>query len=235
MHATDSRLQRFQSISDPQRRIYAAMMTAMDEAIGAVLTKLQETNLEEKTLVFFISDNGGPTMQGTTINASRNAPLRGSKRTTLEGGVRVPFFAKWPGQLPKGKVYGHPVIQLDIMPTVLAALGSEAPDHEKFDGVNLLPYLRGDKAGKPHEALYWRFGQQMAIRQGDWKLVRYDPVVDGGQGRATAPKLYNLATDVGEATDLTAQHPEKVKELQSAWDEWNKSNVPPLWGGGRRQ
>ena len=134
---------KFEDINDEKRRTYAAMMSAMDDAIGTVLAKLREKKLEENTLVFFISDNGGPTMPGTTINGSLNDPLRGSKRTTLEGGIRVPFFVKWPGHVPAGKVYDQPVIQLDILPTALAAAGVEVPADAKLDGVNLLPYLNG--------------------------------------------------------------------------------------------
>jgi arylsulfatase A-like enzyme len=105
----------------------------------------------------------------------------------------------------------------------------------KLEGVNLLPYLQGKNKTKPHETLYWRFGQQMAIRQGEWKQVRCDPVVDGAQGRATPSKLYHLAEDIGESQDLAEQHPDKVRELQAAWDQWNRSNIPPLWGGGRKR
>jgi arylsulfatase A-like enzyme len=235
MHATDKRLEKFKSIGDERRRTYAAMMSAMDDAIGAVLGKLREAELEANTIVFFVSDNGGPTMPGTSGNASINKPLRGSKRTTLEGGVRVPFFVKWPGRLPDGKVYDHPVIQLDILPTALAAAQAEIPSDAKIDGVNLLPYLSGENADPPHDALYWRFGQQMAIRQGDWKLVRYDPRVDGQTGRATEARLYNLAADIGESNDQMDEEPERAAALQAAWDEWNKSNVRPLWRDGRGQ
>jgi arylsulfatase A-like enzyme len=235
MHANDERLQKFASIADKKRRTYAAMMSAMDDAVGQVLEKLHELNLDDNTLVFMISDNGGPTMIGTTTNASDNSPLRGSKRTTLEGGIRVPFFVKWPGHFPAGKVYEQPVIQLDILPTALAAAGNDLSGDATVEGVDLTPYLTGKNTDKPHDKLYWRFGQQMAIRDGDWKLVRYDPVVDGEQGRATAAKLYNLADDVGESNDLIDQHPEKAEALQAAWDEWNQSNVAPLWGPGSRQ
>lgn len=233
MHATDERLKKFADIKDNQRRTYAAMMWAMDEAIGKLLTRLKDEKLEENTLVFFFSDNGGPTMQGTTINGSVNAPLRGSKRTTLEGGVRVPFFVKWPAKLPAGKVFDHPVIQLDVVPTVLSAAGVEWKASPKLDGADLLPHLTGTAKDPPHEALYWRFGTQMAIRKGDWKFVKYDAVADGGKGTSPA-RLYNLADDIGEKTDLTAKQPEKVKELQALWDEWNKVNVAPLWGGGKQ-
>jgi len=230
MDATDTRLDKFKSIKDERRRTYAAMMSAMDDNIGKVLAKLQEKKLDGNSLVFFISDNGGPTMKGTTINGSRNDPLRGSKRTTLEGGIRVPFFVRWPGHVPAGKVVDEPVIQLDILPTALAAAGVGAPADTKLDGVDLLPYFNGKESSVPHDTLYWRMGPQMAIRRGDWKLVRYDPVADGMKGRVTDAKLYNLKDDIGEAHDLIRAEPQKAKELQAAWDEWNEFNVAPLWG-----
>jgi arylsulfatase A-like enzyme len=233
MHATDDRLKKFAHIAHEQRRIYAAMTSAMDEAIGRLLKKLKDDKLDQKTLIFFLSDNGGPTMKGTTINASSNAPLRGSKRTTLEGGIRVPFIIHWPGKIPAGKKYEGLVIQLDIVPTALAAAGVSLKLDGKVEGVNLLPYLIGEKTGSPHDTLYWRFGSQMAIRHGDWKLVKYDLAVEGGTGISPA-RLYNLANDVGEKTDLISQHPDQAKQLQAAWDEWNRANVAPLWGGGKK-
>lgn len=233
MQATDDRLARFSNITDPRRHTYAAMMLAMDEAVGRVRQKLAETGLENTTLVMFISDNGGPTMQGVTVNGSRNDPLRGSKRTTLEGGIRVPFAVSWPGHLKPG-TFDSPVIQLDLYSTALAAAGVQIRPEWKLDGVNLLPFLRGEKTGAPHDALYWRFGQQMAIRMGNYKLVRYDRNVDTHTGKAgqgvTDVKLYNLANDIGETKDLAAVMPDKVKELQSKWDVWNAGNVKAMWG-----
>ncbi|MBM3981025.1 MAG: sulfatase [Planctomycetes bacterium] len=233
MHATDERLKKFADIKDNTRRTYAAMMWAMDEAIGKLVAKLKAEKLDKSTLIVFFSDNGGPTMQGTTINGSVNAPLRGSKRTTLEGGVRVPFVMSWPGQIPAGATFDAPVIQLDVLPTALSAVGVEVKADWKLDGVNLIPHVTGGAKGVPHDALFWRFGQQTAVRKGDWKLVRYDATADGGKG-TTAARLYNLASDIGEKTDLSAKEPDKVKELQVAWDEWNKGNVAPLWGGGKK-
>ncbi len=149
MHATDARLKKFSSIADERRRTYAAMTSAMDDAVGLVLGKLRDAGLAENTLVFFFSDNGGPTMRTTTINGSRNTPLRGSKRTTLEGGVRVPFVVSWPGKLPAGKVYDRTLIQLDVQPTALAAAGIEVQPEWKLDGVNLLPICKEKRAPRP--------------------------------------------------------------------------------------
>lgn len=236
MHATDDRLAKFPNIADKQRRTYDAMMLAMDEAIGRVRKKLADAGLEKNTLITFISDNGGPTMPGVTVNGSRNEPLRGSKRTTLEGGIRVPFVVSWPGRVKPG-VFQQPAIQLDLHVTALAAAGVEVKPEWNLDGVNLLPFVSGEKPGAPHDALYWRFGQQMAIRAGDYKLVRYDSNADtrtGGRNQpVTAAKLYNLAHDIGETKDLAAAQPDKLKELQSKWDAWNATLVPPLWGGGK--
>ena len=235
MDATDDRLAKFPDVADKQRRTYNAMMLAMDDAIGKVRQKLVDAGLEQNTLIFFISDNGGPTMPGVTVNGSRNEPLRGSKRTTLEGGVRVPFLLSWAGNV-KPSVFDQPVNQLDLPATALAAAGVQAKPEWKHDGVNLLPFITGAEKGAPHEALYWRFGQQMAIRMGDYKLVRYDANADTHTGKngqpVTAAKLYNLATDIGETKDLAATEPEKMKELQAKWDAWNAENVKPLWGNG---
>ncbi len=223
MDATDERLKKFESISDKQRRTYGAMLSAMDDAVGKVLEKLRSSALEENTLVVFFSDNGGPTMKGTTINGSRNDPLRGSKRTTWEGGVRVPFAFQWKGRLPAGKVYDLPVIQLDLHATALAAAGVEVKPDWKLDAVNLLPCLEGKESKPPHDALYWRFGEQMAIRKGDWKLVKAEN---------SSTQLHNLAEDIGESRNLMSANAEKAKELQAAWDAWNAQLAKPLWGGG---
>ncbi|MDZ4686719.1 MAG: sulfatase-like hydrolase/transferase [Planctomycetaceae bacterium] len=232
MQAGEFRLEKFASIADKTRRTYAAMMSAMDDAVGRVIQSIENTGQSQSTLVVFISDNGGPTMPGVTVNGSINAPLRGSKRTTLEGGIRVPFVVSWPGRVKPG-VFEAPVIQLDAHATALAAAGVTA---DKLDGVDLLPYLTGTKTGAPHDALFWRFGEQMAVRQGSFKLVKYDLNADTLTGKnnqgATAAKLYDLSQDIGETTDLAATMPDKVRELQARWDVWNKDNVAPLWGGG---
>lgn len=234
MHAIDKYLQRFPNITNPQRRTYAAMMSAMDDAIGRVMATLRAVKLEEDTLVFFFSDNGGPTMPTTTVNGSINRPLRGSKRQTYEGGIRVPFVIHWKGHVPAGKVYEQPIIQLDLLPTILAASGISIKPAWKLDGVNLLPYLTGKQKGVPHESLYWRMGNMMAIRRGNWKLVktregRLDTDVTALSELSDAA-LYNLADDIGEQNDLAAKNPAKVRELTAAWRQWNQQLTTPLWG-----
>jgi arylsulfatase A-like enzyme len=214
MHATEKYLSRFKDAADENRRTYCAMMSAMDDAIGRVLAKLDEARLTENTLIFFVSDNGGP-----PVNASSNLPLRGRKATTWEGGIRVPYLVQWKGQLPAGKTFDQPVIQLDLHPTALAAAG--VTTDAQLDGVDLLPHLRGVKTSPPHDALYWRFGPQMAIRAGNYKLVKAAGI-DG-------PQLFDLAADIGESKDLSADKPEVVKDLSARYAAWNGTLEKPRW------
>jgi arylsulfatase A-like enzyme len=191
------------------------MQSAMDDAVGAVLAKLRELNLDDNTLIFFLSDNGGPTW----LNTSRNYPLSGVKGQLNEGGIREPFMIQWKNHIPTSKVDDRPVISLDIMATALAAAG--VAGDKQLEGVNLLPYLTGATTGQPHAALFWRYGDQRAVRMGDWKLLQ----------RGGKPKLYNLAKDIGEKHDLSAQEPGKLKELETAYAKWNAQNIRPTWHG----
>ncbi len=217
LQAPQKYLDRFPDVADEKRQLFSAMMSAMDDAVGRVLGKVRDLGQEENTLVWFLSDNGGPTASTT----SRNGPLRGFKATTWEGGVRVPFCAQWKGTLPAGKTYEHPIIQLDILPTCLAAAGGEIDPAWKLDGVNLLPYLSGENKSRPHETLYWRFGEQWAIRHGDLKLLE-------GRGGSGKPELYDLAKDIGESKDLAASHAAQAAELQGLWDAWNAEQADPI-------
>ena len=235
MEATDKYLARFDHIKDQRRRTYAAMLSAMDDGIGKTLAALRSEGLEENTLIVFFNDNGGPTMAGTTINGSSNAPLRGSKRQTWEGGIRVAFIIRWKGHFAEGKVDARPIIQLDVMPTALAAAGMQS--QRQLDGVNLLPFLTGEKSGRPHETLYWRLGEHMAIRKGDWKLVKTSegPLKEANPSTfndLSNAELYNLAEDIGETKNLAAAYPQKVKELTADWQRWNKKLARPLWPPG---
>lgn len=236
MQATDAKLRQFAHIRDERRRQYAAMLSSMDDAVGQVMAALRQRGLEDDTLVFFISDNGGPERG----NGSDNGPLRGGKATTWEGGIRVPFLVRWPARLPEGAVYRQPVIQLDVVPTCLAAAGIEAKTADRLDGVNLLPALTNGSGRPPHETLFWRFGPQMAVRRGDWKLVIARG--DGEPlGRTSLPppdlagaKLFNLAADPGEQHDLADANPQVVRELADAWRGWNAELQPPLWPAPER-
>jgi arylsulfatase A-like enzyme len=203
LEAPQKYLDRFPSITDEKRRKFAAMMSAMDDAVGTVIAKIKAMGQEQNTLVFFIADNGGPT-QSTT---SHNGNLRGYKMTTFEGGTRVPFFVQWKGTLPEGRDYDLPVMNLDVLPTCLAAAGSPVDSNAGLDGLDLVPYLTGKNSAPPHETMYWRFGEQWAVRHGDWKLV----VSKGGSGK---PELYNLAKDMSESNDLASIDTKRVADMQ---------------------
>jgi arylsulfatase A-like enzyme len=223
MHALPDYLDRFRHIQDEMRRTYAAMLSAMDDAVGMVLDRLADDRLMQNSLIFFISDNGGPTAQTT----SRNDPLRSVKGQVYEGGIRVPFFIRWDGRLPRGSVYELPVITLDVLPTSLAAASAPINPAWDLDGVDLLPYLEGKVSGRPHETLYWRFGEQRAVRRGDWKLVR--------AGQSVGWELYNLVEDISEQNDLAARRPDLVRDLSALWEAWNSELEPPRWGSPGRQ
>lgn len=226
MHAPKKTESAFAAESDPTRRTYLAMLQEMDEAVGQVLAKLRELNLEEDTLIFFLSDNGGPTTKFAP-NGSRNGLLRGSKGDTWEGGIRVPFVIQWKGKLPEGKTVDRPVISLDILPTALAASGQPRAA-ANLDGIDLLPMLKGPAELKDR-ALFWRFGTQMAIRKGDYVLVRPSMRKKEYEAIAAKPMLFDLAKDIGQQNDLSAEQPELVARMQAEWEVWNREMMAPRW------
>jgi arylsulfatase A-like enzyme len=222
LQAPQRYLDRFANIGDEKRRTYAAMQSAMDDAVGAVLESLRSHQLDDRTLVIFISDNGGPTRQTT----SSNAPLRGFKGGVYEGGIRIPCMMRFPGVLPAGKAIDDPVISLDVVPTVLRAARITAPDAARLEGVDLIAALRD--ASVPQRPLFWKFGRQWAVRDGRWKLMQ--------AAESASPELYDLSADIGEQHDLAAEQPERVKQLTALWDEWNAGNQDAKWGQrGRSQ
>lgn len=216
LHAIEKYLDRFAAIKNERHRILAAMTSALDDGVGALMRKVREAGLERDTLVVFLSDNGCPEMTG----AGTNGPLNGEKVTYFEGGIRVPFLMHWPGRIPAGKVYREPVVSRDIAPTFLAAAGVAPQPAIEFDGVDLAPYLNGRGAGKPHDALFWRGGQARAVRKGKWKLLEFGE-------RYT--RLFDLEADLGETKDLSAKHPEVVRELRTAWQGWSSQMEKPAW------
>ncbi len=230
----DKYLARFPNIANAKRRNYAAVLSAMDDAIGRIVEALRAENIEDNTLLIFFNDNGGPLPPPPdSWNGSSNAPLRGRKGEMWEGAIRVPFIIGWKGHLPEGKIYSKPIIQLDVLPTALAAAGIQVQPQWKLDGVNLIPFLTGKTKGSPHESLYWRTGSIKAIRKGDWKLVkmRYsrdeeDPAV---LSDLSGVELYNLKNDISETKNLASKHPQKVEELKGAWQQWNRQLAKPGW------
>jgi arylsulfatase A-like enzyme len=209
--ATEKYLKRVAHL-DRHQPLYA-MLSAMDDAVGVVLAKLRELKLEENTLIFFIADNGAPG------GRPGNGALRGTKHTCWEGGTRVPWLMQWKAKLPAGKVVDVPVVQLDVMPTCVAAAGGKVDTEWKLDGVDLLPHLTGTKPDRPHPTLCWRIDGMWAIRHGDLKLVSGSP--------GHAPELFDLAADLSEKNDLAASQPDKVKELKAIWGRWNAQLAPP--------
>jgi len=169
-------------------------------------------------LIFFFSDNGGPSF----ANSSSNAPLHGDKGQVFEGGIRVPFLVSWPAKLPKGKDYDQPVTSLDVFATAAALADAKVPAGVKLDGVNLIPFLTGKNKSAPHEQLFWRMGggTSYAMRSGDWKWLKM-----GNE----APKLFNLKQDIGEQHDLASAKPEIAQRMEAAVMNWNKELIPPLF------
>jgi arylsulfatase A-like enzyme len=192
------------------------MLSALDDAVGRVMTKVRELGEEENTLVFFYSDNGGPTPQTT----SRNDPLRGYKGQLFERGIRVPFVMQWKGVIPAGQVYREMIMGFDYHATALSAAGVDVPADKPLDGVNLLPFLTGQRSDRPHDALFWRAGAKHAARVGDWKLV---------VEREGGPQLFNLRDDLGEQHNLAPNNPARLRELQAAFTEWEQGTEPAKW------
>lgn len=223
VQATEKYLSRFPEIKDPKRRTYAAMVSAVDDGVGRVLAELRRQGLETNTLVFFLSDNGGPTQD----NASNNKPLRGDKGSPWEGGWRVPFTVQWPGHLPRNAVYDKPVLSLDIFATIAALANAPTNADRPLDGVNLIPYLTGKNTGDPHETIYLRMFDRgaFAVRSSDDKLVI--------SKTGSEPELFNVTKDMAELKDLATQPGMKpvLDELEKRRAAWNSQLVPPAFLG----
>ena len=220
LHAKQDAADRFGKLPIPLS-FYAAMVASLDENLGRVLAVLPPN-----TLVAFTSDNGPARMpvekwpEGWptgTLNGSAG-PLNGHKGQFLDGGYREPYLLRWPGKLTAGSVYRQPVSTMDLYPTFCAAAGAPIPAGTTLDGVNLLPFLTGQQAGAPHEILFWKNGENGAVRQGDWKLLL--------SPRQPRRQLFNLADDIGEKRDLAGDQPELVERLHQAWLDWS-GKLPP--------
>ena len=223
LQATEEYLARFSHIKDEKRRTYAAMVSALDDGVIRVLDQLEREGITENTLVFFLSDNGGC---GPSWGSS-NGELNGRKGEVWEGGYRVPFAFQWKGEIPQGMVYDQPVSALDIYATIAEFAQVEAK--KPLDGVNIVPYLKGEKEGAPHEALYTRIYdyQSYAVRSGHWKLR-----VGGGE---MPPELYDLSLDIGEKEDLAQEKEAKVQELLELKRAWDQELIEPTFEGLRHR
>jgi len=246
MHALDVDIAPFaKTYKDPNRRIYAGMLRAMDRAVGGVLDQLDKHGLAKDTIVVFLNDNGGggstDQYAAHSRNWANNKPFRGHKFDVYEGGIRVPMMMRWPGRLKAGSVYNKMVSSADIYRTVVSAAKLKMPA-EKFDSVNLLPYLTGKENGQPHDWLCWQNRSWLpkeaggrvflrsrvhnsAIRKDNWKLVRLNEHIDSDD-RPPVWQLYDLASDNGEQHDIAAKHPEVVRELGQLFNAWSAEMHP---------
>lgn len=224
LDATKKYLDRFPGKMPERRRKALAMLSAVDDGVGLITQTLAKHQLTEKTLIFYIGDNGAPLKihkldapgGGPGWDGSLNDPLNGEKGMLAEGGMHVPFVVAWPGKIPAGQVYDHPISALDVAATAAKLAGIESQPGE-FDGVNLIPFLSGENTAAPHEFMTWRWGGQSAIREGKWKFLK------GGDREY----LYDLDSDIEEKNSLLKQHPEIASRLRSKLADWATELKPP--------
>lgn len=220
LQATEKYLGRFAQMKEGKRKTYAAMVSALDDGVGRVLDKLNELKLTDNTIVVFLSDNGGPEQH----NGSDNGLLRGGKGQVFEGGIRVPFAIQWPAEIQAGSVYNQPVISLDIFATMIAQTKIPVIPKHQLDGVNLLPYLDGQKSGAPHKFLFWRKydAHEFAVRSGSDKMIL--------KGDSTQ-LLFDLDQDISEKNNLSSEKEDRVRQLSNDVEKWGKKLVPPTFLG----
>ncbi len=200
-----------------ERRQALAMMAAMDDGLGRIRTKLKAMGMDQNTLIFFIGDNGAPVKEGAW-DGSLNLPLIGEKGMLTDGGIRTPFVAAWPGKIPAGQVFEHPVSSLDVAATAVALVGQ--PHDAKLDGVNLMPFVAGENKSAPHDALYWRWRSQAAVLEFPWKLIHL-----GNHQRF----LFNVTKPDGElaVNNRLTQYPDIAARLEVKLKTWSATLQPP--------
>lgn len=226
LQATAQYLQRNMHIEERGARIYAAMVTALDDGVGRITETLRRNGLTENTLVVFISDNGCASYIG--IGRCSNQPFNGFKGTYFEGGVRVPMIASWPSHLPRSVRYDGLVSSMDLTATMLAVAGARV-DRE-LDGVDVRPFLTETAATTaPRHRIYWRTAPNYAIIDGEWKIV----AMARSDGAGMVTLLFNLADDPGETTDLALRHPEIVERLNREFEAWSRSVPQPAFPSQR--
>ena len=212
-------------IKDHRLRVYSAMIRAVDRSVARVTQSLADNGLAENTLVIFTSDNGGAGYIGLP---DINKPYRGWKLNHFEGGTHVPFMAKWPAQINAGSQLDAAIHHNDIFTTIAAAAKIAVPTDRQIDGVDLLPYIRKEVAGVPHQTLFWREGHQQTVLHSGWKLIRADQL-HLPQPAPQAKWLFNLTEDPSEQNNLASQNSDKVAELESLLAAHNAEQMQPLW------
>lgn len=231
MHAPQRYLDRFPDLA-PDRRIMAAMLSAVDDAVGAVLAELDRQDIRDDTCVFFTSDNGPSRETRNWLNGRRDpyyggtaGALKGHKFSLYEGGIRMPAIMAWPARIPAGQVIDEPGVAMDIFPTVLRAAGGD-PGQFALDGLDVMPMV-ADGAASPHGDIYWEMNQQTAIRRGRWKLVLNGQLVEGAPPEDAA-HLADLDSDMGERRNLAQEYPAVVTELTMAAEHW-RAGIEERW------
>jgi arylsulfatase A-like enzyme len=220
LQATEKYLSRFSHMKEGKRKTYAAMVSAVDDGVGLVLAKLDKLKLTENTIVVFLSDNGGP----ENDNGSDNGILRGQKGDLFEGGIRVPFAMRWPAQIKAGQTFDKPVISLDVFASVIAQTKIQVKTKNKIDGVNLIPFLTGEKIEAPHAYLFWRKfdAKTYAIRKGNEKMI----LKSGPE-----EMLFDLGQDISEQNNLSAERKETIKRLSGDLRKWESELKNPIFLG----
>lgn len=219
LQATQEYLDRFPNIENIKRKTYAAMVSAVDDGVGRLLDQLEKLDLDKNTLVYFLSDNGGP----ENSNSSDNGVLREGKSSVYEGGYRVPFAMQWKGTVPPG-VYENPVSALDIFATIATLSKAPINKEKPLDGINLIPFLTGKKNSLPHETIFLRKfdDKKYSVRNKNIKLVI---------NKDNIPELYDLSKDIGEENDIAQQFPAEVKKLDIMRKKWDSELIEPIFGG----
>ncbi len=228
MHAPPEYWERVSHIQDPHRRTQAAMVSVLDDSVGAIIAEIERSGLAEQTLVFFISDNGPSTEPRNLLDDSRvdyrggsAGEFLGQKFDLFEGGIRVPAIIRWPGVIPAGRVVDDLAVTMDVFPTIAEWIGAELPGDRPIDGRSLVPLLT-QNAPSPHDWIFWENGKQRAVRRGDWKLILNPPKTDMRDFTGN-DLLFNIKEDPRETSNLAEQKPELVKELKAKIEEWEKN------------
>lgn len=230
MHAPEEYINRYAHLPE-ERRVMAAMITAMDDAVQHILTALDDAGVRENTIVFVSSDNGPSAESRNWLNGEEvsyqggsTGGRRGNKGSVFEGGIGVPALVSWPARIPAGSEYRGTGVMMDVLPTLLEAVDGTLADDEEVDGISLFPFIADDSSAEHDRSLYWSYENQWAVRRGNLKLV-----VDGREGMtppvSVTQAVYDLNTDRTETTDVQAQFPQETQELLNELEQFRERHT----------